>query len=51
MSVLSQSWTDKYIQIEAFLTQLFRMYNQDKFNNDENDELKWLFDVLSFKIG
>ena len=33
------------------MTHFFKLYNQDKFNNDENDELKWLFDVISYKIG
>jgi len=30
---------------------LFRMYNQDKFNNDSTEELTWLFSVIDFKIA
>ena len=45
------SSTDKYLQIEKLLFKLFYLYNQDKFNNDENEELKWLLENINYNIG
>lgn len=40
-------YTDRHLHIEMFLVKFFRLYNQDRYTDDKNEGVAWLYEVCN----